>query len=60
VGMALKTDDNSKLLGFKIPGNYCCVPLCDGRGGHKITKEKVCRKHFKASDYRPENFSGKW
>jgi len=40
VGMALKTDDNSKLLGFKIPGNYCCVPLCDGRGGHKIPKEK--------------------
>jgi len=40
VGMALKTDDNNKLLCFKIPGNYCCVLLCDGRGGHKIPKEK--------------------
>ena len=20
----------------------------------------VCRKHFKASDYKPENSSGKW
>ena len=21
-----------------MPGNYCCVPLCDGRGGHKFPK----------------------
>ena len=28
--------------------------------GTKFQRKKVCRKHFKASDYRPENFSGKW
>jgi len=23
-----------------MPGNYCCVPLCNVRGGHKFPKEK--------------------
>lgn len=26
-----------------MPGNYCSVPLCDGRGGHKFPKEKTMR-----------------
>jgi len=65
----------------KMPGNYCCVPLCDGRGGHKLPKDQnmrlrwlaairrdkwtptdstvVCRRHFRSSDYRTENTSGK-
>jgi len=32
-----------------MPGNYCCVPLCNGRGGHKFPKEKTLRKKWLAA-----------